>query len=106
MCWLQGLGKTITILALILKTKGTLSQPPAGMEAHLMRTAGLKPKRFGYYLLPTAAGRRSLDSMEFDKLLLPIASPTGSTQSSYPGLQKHPGLPLSGDAWLAMDRAW
>ena len=49
-CLLQGLGKTVTGLALILHTYGILPEPPEEYEAHIINTS--LGKRVGYYLLP------------------------------------------------------
>ena len=70
----QGLGKTITGLALVLKTKGTLPPPPQGFHSQLM--ASSSGHRIGYYLLPpaSAASRKGPQGLVFDKLLLPSDS--------------------------------
>ncbi|KAL2898231.1 hypothetical protein RDABS01_040013 [Bienertia sinuspersici] len=46
-CDEPGLGKTVTALSLILKTQGTMADPPEGAEIHWCSHTG--DKKYGYY---------------------------------------------------------
>ena len=54
----QGLGKTITGLGLMLRTRRTMAAAPPGCKSHTMRST--KGNAIGYYLLPSpaTAGRK------------------------------------------------
>lgn len=59
---LQGLGKTVTGLALILRTKGRLAEAPAGHKTNLVTTS--EGKKIGFYLLsppPIYSRKRALE---------------------------------------------
>ncbi|RLM62002.1 F-box protein [Panicum miliaceum] len=67
-CDEPGLGKTVTTLSLILKTRGTLAYPPEGVDVSWCMH---KPdKKYGYYeLSPSCSSNRNSSSSVSKKLL-------------------------------------
>lgn len=92
---LQGLGKTITGLALILRTRGRLADPPRDQEAQIITTS--TGKKLGYYLVHlTQLAGRSRSGVQRKSVSSPTPQGLGKTLRESRSVHKSLGGSLTG----------